>query len=79
MEIELTKNLKELVRLNGAIDTLNNTLNSSASKSAITTALRKFANVVENVQKVITPTVATTATKGVEAAANETYNELLDK
>lgn len=79
MEIELTKNLKELVRLNGAIDTLNNTLNSSASKSAITTALRKFANVVEDVQKVITPTVATTATKGVEAAANETYNELLDK
>jgi hypothetical protein len=67
MEIELSKNLSKLVDLNKAIDTLNATLNSSASKSAINTALRNFANTVNDIVPV---TVAT---------SNVVYNNTLDK
>lgn len=79
MEIELSKNLGKLVKLNDAIDVLNTSLNSQASKSAITTALRNFANVVGDVKNAITPTTVSTVTRWVEAASNKAYNEMLDK
>lgn len=79
MELELAKNLKELIKLNDAIDVLNTSLNNPASKSVITSALNKFTNTVSNIQKNITPTAISTATRWAEAITNETYNELLDK
>ena len=79
MEVELSKNLGKLVKLNDAIDVLNTSLTSQASKSAITTALRNFANVVGDVKNAITPTTVSTVTRWVEAASNKAYNEMLDK
>jgi hypothetical protein len=63
MEIELSKNLGKLVKLNDAIDVLNTSLNSQASKSAINTALRNFANVVSDIKASITPTAVNTTTR----------------
>jgi hypothetical protein len=52
MERELAKNLSNLIKLNDAIDVLNNSLNSTTTKSAIATALRKFANVVSEIKPI---------------------------
>lgn len=79
MEIELSKNLGKLVKLNDAIDVLNTSLNSQASKSAINTALRNFANVVSDIKASITPTAVNTTTRWINATANVLYNNQLDK
>lgn len=75
MEIELSKNLGKLVKLNDAIDVLNTSLNSQASKSAINTALKNFANTFREIQSSITPMAVNTATRWVEATANVLYND----
>lgn len=79
MELELSKNLGELVKLNQSIDVLNNSLNNQASKSAITTALKKFANTVWEIRANINPAAINTAVRWVEATSNVAYNEMLDK
>ena len=75
MEIELSKKLGKLVKLNDAIDVLNTSLNSQASKSAINTALKNFANTFREIQSSITPMAVNTATRWVEATANVLYND----
>ena len=66
MELELSKNLSKLLKLEDAIDALNQTLSSSASQSVIRSAFNNFANTVTELQSIITPAVTIWANEALQ-------------
>ena len=66
MELELSKNLSKLLKLEDAIDVLNQTLSSSASQSVIRSAFNNFANTVTELQSIITPAVTIWANEALQ-------------